>query len=559
MLLVIPVSAHDLSLACLNLRLAAKLDAKCPFHCLISAPKGLDVTELYELVKRWSSVPTLLTYEDWTGDKAWPRPQNWAWQTAARLVVGLRENPHWFWWEADATPIKSGWFKTLDYFYSAGGRPFAGHIVTGQGNGHLNGVAIYPPDVGSFAPAAFLARSQPFDRVLSQHIGERQITPLNHLIGHYLKPPGREGFTVTSATDAAPILNSEMVLFHGSSDGSLARYLLDPASFPAKSAVSVSNSIPSFTEQTKWESGYFTFPAAGNTVYFNPGVCERDGVPHLFTRRWRYSQKDPHWKGSDNTSDLAIWRINDNMTLANTPIIPRLPLRHPSEQWEDPRVVVGQDGVARVSFVTWTHKKPWPFHQVFARLSADWSQVEGVLEPTYGNNTPNHQIPSGPEKNWTWFEHDSVWHCRYGINPSDVFSITAEGKLLGAWHGKEVDLPWKHSAPLRGGTPPVSVGSEYVTFFHSHLPWNGTRRRYFMGALAFEAKPPFALTRITRTPILSGSTQDMMGLPNALPCIFPSGAIIRDDKWLVTFGVNDEACGWIKIPRRELDKLLVKI
>lgn len=557
MLLVIPVSAHDLSLACLNLKLAAKLDAKCPFPCLISAPVGLITIELEKLALQWFSSVQGFCYEDWGGEKLWPRPQNWAWQATARHLAELTKR-NWLWWEADATPIKPGWFAALADAHLKGGKTFSGHVVPGANNGHMNGVAIYPPDVRPYAANAFIARSSPFDRVLSGQVGERHVHAINHLIGHYLKPPGRPSFHVASQADAAPIVNSSLVLYHGSSDGSLARYMLNPESFPATSPLPPPLP-PSFTEQTQWESGYFTFPAASNTVYFNPGVCEHKGSLHLFTRRWRYSQRDPSWRGSDNTSDLAIWRIRPNMTLDPTPIIPTLPLRDPKEQWEDPRVVIGKDGVARVSFVTWTHKKPWPFHQVLAKLSPDWNRVENVLDPVYGGNRAHSTAAGSNEKNWTWFEHERLWYCRYGINHSEVFGISDSGKVIGVWSMTPANLPWTHSLPLRGGTPPVRVGNEYVSFFHSHLPWNGNRRRYFMGAFAFQAKPPFALTRMTKVPLLSGSERDMMGLPNALPCIFPSGAVLQQDKWVVTFGVNDEACGWIKIPCRALDKLMFKI
>lgn len=227
MLLVLPVSRHDLALACLNLRLAAKLDAHCPCDLLLSAPHGLDLSELEALARSWCARTTLFRYDDWRGDPAWPRPQNWAWQVTARHVALLSPPPAcWLWWEADATPLRSGWFAALADAYKAGGKPFAGHIVAGPGNNHLNGVALYPPDVRGYSIAAFLSRSAPFDRVLSIDNLPRTHS-LNSLMGHYLKPPGRPSWVATPES-VASLLASSLVLFHGSSDGALARALLAP-------------------------------------------------------------------------------------------------------------------------------------------------------------------------------------------------------------------------------------------------------------------------------------------------------------------------------------------
>lgn len=225
MLIVLPVCAKDLALTKLNLQLAAKLDARCPFPALISAPTGIDIAELESLASKWFASISTFRYSDWKGDRTWPRPQNWAWQETARHVATLKPEQPWFWWEADATPLKTGWFSAIADGYIKGKLPFAGHIVVGLGNGHLNGVAVYPPDVRKFSANAFITRASPFDRVLSQD-AIRHVHPINHLIGHYLKPKGRPSFVASPKTVDEP-LKSEMVIFHGCSDGSLAQALLE--------------------------------------------------------------------------------------------------------------------------------------------------------------------------------------------------------------------------------------------------------------------------------------------------------------------------------------------
>jgi hypothetical protein len=226
MLIVVPVASSDLPLAILNLKLAAKLDAKCSLPCLISAPNGLDITELETLVREWSpdSLPSF-RYDDWQGDQSWPSPQNWAWQSTARFVASITPAPQgWFWWEADATPLKSGWFSKLSKAYLEGKKPFAGHIVNGPGHGHMNGVAIYPADARPYSSNAFLTRRAPFDRVLAQSINSSHIHAINELISHHVKD-GRSSF-VTTPENASELLASTAVIHHGSSDGSLASIIL---------------------------------------------------------------------------------------------------------------------------------------------------------------------------------------------------------------------------------------------------------------------------------------------------------------------------------------------
>lgn len=237
MRIVVPVCADDLPLACLNLKLAAKLDSSCPFPCLISAPSGFDISEFEVQCSKWFATVDLFRYDDWKGERAWPRPQNWAWQETARFIPSLTPPLPWFWWEADATPLKKGWFKTLLDGYAKAGKPFAGHIVGGAGNGHMNGVAIYPHDVRPYGKSAFITRAVAFDRMLSSEIGTNAIAPLNNLIGHYLKPPGRDSYTLQSEKEIKELLASELVLFHGASDGSLAKYMLDPPRFSWKSVL----------------------------------------------------------------------------------------------------------------------------------------------------------------------------------------------------------------------------------------------------------------------------------------------------------------------------------
>jgi predicted GH43/DUF377 family glycosyl hydrolase len=93
---------------------------------------------------------------------------------------------------------------------------------------------------------------------------------------------------------------------------------------------------------------------------------------------------------------------------------------------------------------------------------------------------------------------------------------------------------------------------------HSSTNWIKPKRRYHMGVLRMEPTPPFRITGISRVPILSGSERDRRKV-NDPPCVFPCGAINEDGNWLVTLGMNDCECAWLRIPHAELEKTLVVV
>lgn len=205
-------------------------------------------------------------------------------------------------------------------------------------------------------------------------------------------------------------------------------------------------------------------------------------------------------------------------------------------------------------------------HQTIMELGPRFEN-RGMHHPVHGRNGPGVMQNSGPEKNWIWFlepgvrsqesEASAPLRMIYSITPHEVVAVTRDGQVAGKWrteHGRE----WKLGPP-RGGTPPVRArrpgaeGPEYLSFFHSSTPWSGGKNRYFMGAYTFEAQAPYRVTAMTREPLLVGSTEDPM-LPWSPPVVFPSGLMEVGAHWLVSLGVNDAACAWIKIPQADLWK-----
>jgi predicted GH43/DUF377 family glycosyl hydrolase len=310
--------------------------------------------------------------------------------------------------------------------------------------------------------------------------------------------------------------------------------------------------IGSFTAQG-FKAGLFDFGRARlpNTDYFNCGIIERHDGWWLVTRRARFTIKDKM-----GMNDIMAFKLNHLKPAYGVRV--NLGTRYEMEHYEDPRVFY-LNGKLHVSCCTFVRNRRgchYP-HQIICEVDDQWNLVRRY-DPVVGHNRGDTGLNTRHEKNWTYFWHDGKPHLLY--QPPWVYELAADFKPVIQTRHMAEDTWGSHwtQGQIRGGTPPVLVGDEYWTFFHSSTPWRYDRRQYHMGAYAFEATPPFRVTRVTLEPLLSGSERDG-GTPGKPPCIFPCGAIHQGLSWLVTFGVNDHACGWAEIPTVDLLKRCVTL
>lgn len=513
-------------------------------------------------------------------DKKWPAAPNIAWQQTASFIARMEGDEPWLWLEADVTPLVPHWFEILELEYKRGRLPFMGHLVTMGGKIHMNGVAIYPKMACEYSINAMRCREAPWDMVLSEDVGPA-IHDASELMAHY---PRHTGITM-SVYDPAVVKrlrNNGAVLFHGCNDGSLIDMLhggaialyahngkivkeltlrdLDSEWDEAeamwqKEAVRIAKfdarMIPwrearrpmaSVLDQTKWECGFFgDLPHTRKCVHFNPGLVRAgNGKLWLVTRRWDALGTTGLW-----ASTLAAHCIEPDMSVS--PGWFDLDFKcSPLFQMEDARAV-WHEGHFWVSHVVWERHRPFGGKQALSKFTPDWKLVE-MIKPAFGKNEHDPDVTvARTEKNWVWFLHEGAWHCVYSFSPQHtVFKL---GDPLPIKSKSDASL-WNYGE-IRGGTPPVKVGDEYFTFFHSSIPWKKRQKRYYVGAYAFEAEPPFRVTAITNEPLFVGSEDDERLIEGPL-CVFPCGALLEEDKWLVAFGVNDERCAWIRIPMNDL-------
>lgn len=300
--------------------------------------------------------------------------------------------------------------------------------------------------------------------------------------------------------------------------------------------------IPSILHQTKWEFGFYDLPAQKGDQenwHFNPSLMTDDrGTVWLATRRiWqdRFAY----------LNEIVFFELNDNKPINRK--VCYLPKNRFSESFEDPRCSF--DGkrwwLSCVNFI----QNQTQAHQVVGPMDSPGT-VTRLYHPIIGKNGASIFSNIGHEKNWLWFFHNGEPHLIYLTNPHTIFRYDWFSGIREKWETSIPEMMWMHGEP-RGGSPPVLVDGEYWSFFHSFTPHAWPKRRYHMGALAFESKPPFRVTRMTVLPLLSGSKND----PNddRFPLtVFPGGALFQNGKWMVVMGVNDLRCAWINIPHDQL-------
>lgn len=307
--------------------------------------------------------------------------------------------------------------------------------------------------------------------------------------------------------------------------------------------------VPSFLKQTKWNCGYFDLPNEHGVRWFNPSIVDHDEHRMLAVRR-SYSMPPPLGQNTIEFFGLSDKRITGRVAIQFLKTVQR-------EHWEDPRVTVldGKVFMSCCNFRVPQDPLQYHAHQLLVDLSVSTLNPP-VAHVVYGRNGIHMDSNTGNEKNWTWFNHRNGWHFIYESWPHHVVQTDRADPIFRFITNKSA-CPWEFGS-MRGGSPAVARDDLYWCFFHSAVDRKTPqepRRRYYMGAYAFEVDPPFSIKKITLEPLLVGSEED----GGILPVIFPGGALAVDDHWLVVFGVNDLRSGWIEIPHSDLLERMIEV
>lgn len=169
-------------------------------------------------------------------------------------------------------------------------------------------------------------------------------------------------------------------------------------------------------------------------------------------------------------------------------------------------------------------------------------------------NVVVHPHANSFEKNWQFFSHAGRLFMVYSYYPHRVHACEIrDGQILvGGSFVSPVDWPETLPPNIRGGAPPVLVGNQWYHFFHCTDPAHD-RWTYSCGLYTFEDRPPFAVTGFVPQVLLwPAKTNDYKDV------VFPTGAVLQDGKWLLTFGYNDKETLMAVIAQSEIERLIIK-
>lgn len=196
--------------------------------------------------------------------------------------------------------------------------------------------------------------------------------------------------------------------------------------------------------------------------------------------------------------------------------------------------------IANIDLETYTCKFITELEPNFSPIEKNWSPFEfvddqGKPEIFFQYSFNSHKILNLPNPKISHLEHPI-------FEKDDIFQ----------------PLSWERKwGVIRGGTPALKIGDQYLGFFHSSFK---ARKQswYIMGAYTFEAKPPFKITAISPYPIIFSGMYESPHISQTSDkhVIFPTGFVIekKDNKELIhlSCGENDSTIKIITLDKEAL-------
>lgn len=168
--------------------------------------------------------------------------------------------------------------------------------------------------------------------------------------------------------------------------------------------------------------------------------------------------------------------------------------------------------------------------------------VQNIHVPKYGKNDF-----SAMEKNWSPWSQDGKLYCTYQNSPDHIVLELDGSKVVREW---KTPAPKCEYGALRGGTVPIQYHEQLLRFCHANQYNKKSDQNwtYHIASVLMEPQPPFAITRISSHPIMTGNERYIHGCPHWKPrCLLPYGAIEIPGGFRVSVGINDSACGTIDL------------
>ncbi len=262
-----------------------------------------------------------------------------------------------------------------------------------------------------------------------------------------------------------------------------------------------------------------------------------------------------------STFEVGLVWLNDDLSIASTPQILKL-IDNPTEysQIQDPRFIVQNEKLFIIynNFITY---QDTPTRRMFIAEVHYENDKFSVKNPQCLH--PFEGCSKRWEKNWAPFIYNDTILFAYSLSPHRIVQPLVTGECVTV-HNTESSIHWA-LGELRGGTPAMLDGDEYLAFFHTSHKVASTHSNgkqmphYFMGAYTFSVQPPFNITRISPEPIVGKNFYNgpAHNTWKPLRVVFPMGYIMDEDYIWISYGRQDFEVWIAKIDKKGLYKSLV--
>lgn len=268
----------------------------------------------------------------------------------------------------------------------------------------------------------------------------------------------------------------------------------------------------------------------------------------------------------DGSTRIGLIQLDENFNPASIPQVVEVSVDYslPPPRTQDPRLfTIGND--LFMVFNDMVNIAPKGIRRMFAaRLEFDGVQFL-VRHPDILLHY-EMEITNRDEKNWVPFDYNGKLLLAYSISPHHILKPIFGKKKCETIAATKGKIAWNWGI-LRGGTPALKVGNEYLSFFHSAkdlttLQSNGSHMvHYFMGAYTFNQHPPFNLTKISKSPIIgkqfySGPAHNTW---KPLRVIFPGGFVVDENCIWIAYGRQDHEIWIVKLDKKGLLDSLIPV
>lgn len=266
-------------------------------------------------------------------------------------------------------------------------------------------------------------------------------------------------------------------------------------------------------------------------------------------------------------NQIGLVRLDENFDLIGSPQILEMKIDDPLSLYkrQDPRLIVLGDRL----FMAYNNQlrtivdreiRRMLITEVFEEGGRFYSETPIHLAHFEGENSIRTQ------KNWVPFEYQNEILFSYSLSPHKVMRPIPYTDECETFCTSETPPCWDYGV-LRGGTPALKVGDEYLSFFHSsiNLPSKHSNGKvmihYFMGAYTFSKDPPFSIEKISPRPIVGKNFYE--GITHRtwkpLRVVFPGGFVFDDQFIWVVYGRQDHEVWVVKLDRNKLMNSLIPL